>query len=93
MGLVLIGKVEVKMLPFDNKDELQIVLDLPEGSSLEKTRAVVGEIARLLDTRQAAGIGDRALHSGDIAVLVRSRTEFALMEPLFRPPYSSINRL
>ncbi|HKJ53593.1 MAG TPA: UvrD-helicase domain-containing protein, partial [Gammaproteobacteria bacterium] len=37
--------------------------------------AVVGEIARLLDTRHAARVDGRALHSGDIAVLVRTNDE------------------
>ncbi len=37
MGLVVIGWVQVKMLPFDNKNEFQIILNMPEGSSLEKT--------------------------------------------------------
>jgi multidrug efflux pump subunit AcrB len=39
-GLLVIFKlVPLKMLPFDNKDEIQIVLDLPEGTPLEKTAA------------------------------------------------------
>jgi len=37
--------VMVKMLPFDNKSELQIVIDAPEGFSLEKTNAAAREIA------------------------------------------------
>ena len=40
----------VKMLPFDNKSELQIVIDLPEGSSLEETAAVTREISEYLKT-------------------------------------------
>jgi multidrug efflux pump subunit AcrB len=35
--LPVMGKVPLKMLPFDNKDELQLVVDLPEGSTLEET--------------------------------------------------------
>ncbi len=38
--LPLFGKVPLKMLPFDNKNELQLVIDLPEGSSLERTDSV-----------------------------------------------------
>ncbi|MGA7395423.1 MAG: efflux RND transporter permease subunit, partial [Terrimicrobiaceae bacterium] len=34
MGTVVIGWVKVKMLPFDNKSEFQIILNMPEGSSL-----------------------------------------------------------
>lgn len=45
MALVGIGWVKVKMLPFDNKSEFQIILNMPEGSSLEKTAQVAREIA------------------------------------------------
>ena len=37
--LVGIGWVKVKMLPFDNKSEFQIILNMPEGSALERTAA------------------------------------------------------
>ena len=37
--------VKVKMLPFDNKSEFQVVLDLPEGTTLETTNALGQEIA------------------------------------------------
>lgn len=37
--------VAVKMLPFDNKNEFQVVIDMPEGTSLEKTQAVAKDIA------------------------------------------------
>ena len=37
--------VAVKMLPFDNKNEFQIVIDMPEGTTLERTAAVTREIA------------------------------------------------
>ena len=39
------GWVRVKMLPFDNKSELEIVLNMPEDSSLERTALVAREIA------------------------------------------------
>ncbi|MEW5700680.1 MAG: efflux RND transporter permease subunit [Candidatus Zixiibacteriota bacterium] len=45
MGLVAIGWVQVKMLPFDNKNEFQIVINMPEGSSLERTTQAAREIA------------------------------------------------
>jgi len=44
-ALVGIGWVKVKMLPFDNKSEFQIILNMPEGSALEKTAQVAREIA------------------------------------------------
>jgi multidrug efflux pump subunit AcrB len=37
--------VTVKLLPFDNKSELQVVADLPEGSSVELTSRVLHEVA------------------------------------------------
>ncbi|MEN9489022.1 MAG: hypothetical protein RL494_1287, partial [Bacteroidota bacterium] len=43
--------VLVKMLPFDNKNEFQIVVDMPEGTTLERTAAVTKEIAQYLATQ------------------------------------------
>ncbi len=41
MLLVVFRMVPLKMLPFDNKNEFQIVIDMPEGTTLESTDAVV----------------------------------------------------
>ncbi len=48
--LVPLNKVIVKMLPFDNKSEFQVIIDMPEGSPLEKTAAVTREIGDYLRT-------------------------------------------
>ena len=40
--------VTVKLLPFDNKSELQVVVDLAEGRSLETTERVLRDLARRL---------------------------------------------
>uniref|UniRef100_A0A486XX38 Acriflavin resistance protein n=1 Tax=Rheinheimera sp. BAL341 TaxID=1708203 RepID=A0A486XX38_9GAMM len=40
--------VTLKMLPFDNKSEFQVVVDLPEGSTLEQTQAVLNRISLVL---------------------------------------------
>jgi len=48
MMLIAFGLVSVKLLPFDNKSELQVVIDLPEGASLERTERVLSEAANLL---------------------------------------------
>jgi multidrug efflux pump subunit AcrB len=45
MALVGVGWVKVKMLPFDNKSEFQIILNMPEGSALERTAQAAREIA------------------------------------------------
>ena len=55
-GLVLLAAslavfklVVLKMLPFDNKSELQVVVDTPEGSTLEQTNALLTELAAAVD--------------------------------------------
>ncbi len=50
MGTVAIGWVKVKMLPFDNKSEFQIILNMPEGASLERTAQAAKEIAAAIRT-------------------------------------------
>ncbi|MEM0517215.1 efflux RND transporter permease subunit [Aequorivita flava] len=40
--------VAVKMLPFDNKNEMQVVIDMPEGTTLERTAVVAKEIGQYL---------------------------------------------
>jgi multidrug efflux pump subunit AcrB len=47
-SLAFFKLVVLKMLPFDNKSEFQIVVDLPEGSSLERTNALLGELSTYL---------------------------------------------
>ena len=42
--------VVLKMLPFDNKSEFQVVLDMPEGTALEQTSRVLNEIGAYLET-------------------------------------------
>jgi multidrug efflux pump subunit AcrB len=46
MGTVAVGWVKVKMLPFDNKSEFQVILNMPEGTSLERTAQVCREIGQ-----------------------------------------------
>ena len=50
MGTVVFGWVKVKMLPFDNKSEFQIILNMPEGSALELTAGVARDIAAAVRT-------------------------------------------
>lgn len=45
MSLFATRTVRVKLLPFDNKSELQVVIDLPEGASLEATERALIEAA------------------------------------------------
>jgi multidrug efflux pump subunit AcrB len=44
--LVPLELVTVKMLPFDNKSEFQVIVDMPEGTALEQTARVSAELAR-----------------------------------------------
>ncbi|NKB71510.1 MAG: AcrB/AcrD/AcrF family protein [Candidatus Latescibacteria bacterium] len=52
MSLALVGIkfVVVKMLPFDNKSEFQVIVNTPEGSTLESTAALAGELGMYLGT-------------------------------------------
>ena len=53
VALVPLGLVRVKMLPFDNKSELQVIINMPDGTPLEQTarvaQALGEELARQPD--------------------------------------------
>ncbi len=51
MSLVYFKLVAVKMLPFDNKNEFQVIIDMPEGTTLERTNVVAKELASYLRTQ------------------------------------------
>ncbi len=48
VGMAGIKLVVLKMLPFDNKSEFQVVVDMPEGTSVEQTARVLGELGTYL---------------------------------------------
>ena len=48
-SLAVFQLVVLKMLPFDNKSELQVVVDLPEGRTLEDTAALLTELTAVLE--------------------------------------------
>ena len=52
LSLVYFKLVKVKMLPFDNKSEFQVIIDLPEGSTLERTAQVARQMGDYLRTVQ-----------------------------------------
>jgi multidrug efflux pump subunit AcrB len=70
VGLLLFGAmmlpafrlVPLKMLPYDNKNEFQILIDLPEGSTLEQTDLVSRELSNYLVG--VAEVRDVSLFSG-----------------------------
>ncbi len=47
-ALIYVRFVQVKMLPFDNKSEFQVIVDMPEGTTLEETGRVTRELAEVL---------------------------------------------
>jgi multidrug efflux pump subunit AcrB len=62
--LIPLQWVTVKMLPFDNKSEFQLIVDMPEGTSLERTAEVAQALAMTVatdenvsDVQTYAGIG------------------------------------
>ena len=69
VGLILISIslagtkfVVLKMLPFDNKSEFQVVVDLPEGTALERTAQVLGELGQYLS--QVPEVTDYQVYAG-----------------------------
>ena len=62
MALVGIKFVVVKMLPFDNKSEFQVVVNLPEGATLETTAALTQELGAYLST--VPEVTDYQLYAG-----------------------------
>jgi multidrug efflux pump subunit AcrB len=45
VSMVVMQWVVMKMLPFDNKSEFQVVVDMPEGTALEETGRMLDELA------------------------------------------------
>ena len=58
-------QVVLKMLPFDNKGEFQIVVDMPEGTPLEQTSRVLNELA--YELKDVEEISDYQIYAGTAA--------------------------
>ena len=65
LGAFYTKDVTVKLLPFDNKSELSVVIDLPEGSSVEATDAVAQDVASI--ALQIPEVVSVQTHAGDAA--------------------------
>ncbi len=65
IAFVLTGAVTIKMLPFDNKSEFQIVLKTPEGTTLEQTTRIAREMAESI--RSAPEVRDFQIYAGTAA--------------------------
>ncbi|MDP2760016.1 MAG: efflux RND transporter permease subunit [Sideroxyarcus sp.] len=61
-SLVGVKLVVLKMLPFDNKSEFQVVVDMPSGTALEQTAGVMREIGAYLGT--VAEVTDYQAYAG-----------------------------
>jgi multidrug efflux pump subunit AcrB len=61
-SLVAFGAVKVKMLPFDNKSELQVQLDMPAGTPRETSLAMGQALARRI--LQEPEVRDVQVHAG-----------------------------
>jgi multidrug efflux pump subunit AcrB len=61
-AMVALGIVRVKMLPFDNKSEFQVIIDMPDGATLEKTAAATMEMGEHL--RTVPEVTDYVLYTG-----------------------------
>jgi len=60
--LFVFRMVEVKMLPFDNKNEVQLIIDMPEGTTLERTNAVAREVG--LSLKDVPEVKDYQIYAG-----------------------------
>ncbi|HVY66267.1 MAG TPA: efflux RND transporter permease subunit [Gammaproteobacteria bacterium] len=65
VGLAAVRLVVLKMLPFDNKSEFQVVLDMPEGVSVEETAAVLDALAQ--EVRKVPEVSDYQIYAGTAA--------------------------
>lgn len=61
-AMVAVGLVQVKMLPFDNKSEFQVIIDMPEGATVEATAAAAQEMGDYLATVNE--VTDYQIHVG-----------------------------
>ncbi len=65
LGLVGVKLVILKMLPFDNKSEFQVVVDMLEGTSVEQTARVLGDLAGYL--ANVPEVTDYQVYAGNAA--------------------------
>ena len=65
MSLVGLNAVVMKMLPFDNKSEFQVVLDMPEGTTVEQTGRVLDEMAAYI--KEIPEVTDYQVYAGTAA--------------------------
>lgn len=62
LGLVFGKAVKVKMLPFDNKSEFQVVIDADSGTPMEKVAAIAGEMG--IEIEKLEELSDYQIYAG-----------------------------
>ncbi|HFC04945.1 MAG TPA: efflux RND transporter permease subunit, partial [Rhizobiales bacterium] len=62
VSLTVVQAVVLKMLPFDNKSEFQVVVDMPEGTSVERTARILTKVGEVLD--EVPEISDYQMYAG-----------------------------
>ena len=82
VSLFYIGFVKVKMLPFDNKSEFQVIVDMPNGTTLEETARVTQLLAE--DTQKQREVVNVADLRGNGLALQLQRAGAPLL-PAARP--------
>ncbi|MEO8065179.1 MAG: efflux RND transporter permease subunit, partial [Pseudomonadota bacterium] len=65
VGLTAVRLVVLKMLPFDNKSEFQVIVNLPEGTTVETTARVLDELSR--EIRKLPEVSDYQAYAGTAA--------------------------
>lgn len=65
MMLVVVQLVVLKMLPFDNKSEFQVIVDMPEGTAVEETARVLDELAQSIES--VPEVTDYQVYAGSAA--------------------------
>ena len=65
VSLAGIKLVVLKMLPFDNKSEFQVIVDMPEGTTVEQTARVLGELGRYI--AEVPEVTDYQIYAGTAA--------------------------
>ena len=61
-GMFVTRSVQMKMLPFDDKNEVQVILDLPEGTTLEQTLSLASDVGRAVGS--VPEVADVQLYAG-----------------------------
>ncbi len=65
VSLAFFKLVILKMLPFDNKSEFQVIVDMPEGGSMEQTNRVLQELAQYI--AKVPEVTDYQIYAGTAA--------------------------